>query len=70
VAPTFVSVVQFGFLCKYSSKSFGFDPGGGGAMVISLKASDYECFQIVAAMAEKYHLFISVKNYKLFFFQM
>ena len=39
-------------------------------MVISLKASDYECFQTVATMAEKYRLFISVKNYKLYFFQM
>jgi hypothetical protein len=57
-------------LCKYSSKNFGFGRGGGGGvMVISLKASDYECFQIVAAMSEKYHLFISLKNYKRLFFQ-
>jgi len=57
-------------LCKYSSKNFGFDGGGGRFMVVSLKASDYECLQIVEAMAEKYHMFISVKNYKLFFLQM
>jgi hypothetical protein len=41
---------------------------GGGFMVISLKPSDYECFQIVAAMAEKYHRFISVIKLQAFLF--
>jgi len=41
---------------------------GGGVHGGLLKASDCECFQIVATMAEKYHLFISVKKMQAFLF--